>query len=256
MGKKRNIIMDENQQDDLMFSSKNKYDLPEEFNLIENEGKSLENQSEEEVKKVEKKTKKVKKHRSGKYQSAKKLLDKTKLYKPEETIRLVLTASKEKFDTTLELHAQMKKENLSGKINLPHSTGKQKKVVIFDEKVLSDIEAKKIDFDILLAKPQDMAKLAKHARFLGPKGLMPNPKNGTISADPKQALKNFSGNNISYKTEKKAPLIHLAIGKKSLGEKKLTENLIAILQGINPKQIKKANICTSMSPSIKLEINL
>lgn len=197
---------------------------------------------------------KAKKIRSKKYQNLKSSLDRTKLYKPEDAIKAILSASKEKFDASIELHLQMKKENISGNLDLPHAAGKAKKVVIFSEDILKQIEDKKTDFDILIAKPSDMPKLAKYARILGPKGLMPNPKNGTISQNPEDALKNFSDNKFSYKTEKKAPLIHLVVGKKSLGEKALTENLNAILTGVNPRQIKFAHLCTSMSPSLKIEV--
>lgn len=222
------------------------------LNPVSNDQPELEN-SEIPVKKVA--SVKSKKIRSKKYQALKSSLDRVKLYKPEDAIKTLLGVSNEKFDSSIELHLQMKKGGLSGNLELPHAAGKAKKVVIFNEEILSQIEAKKTDFDILIAKPSDMPKLAKYARILGPKGLMPNPKNGTISQKPEDAFKNFSGNKFSYKTEKKAPLIHLVIGKKSMGEKALIENLNSILTGINSRQIKFGHICTSMSPSLKLEIN-
>lgn len=242
MGKKKNFVMDASQDENLDLNFENQFD-------------NLES-SEPETPTIKQKvsTKKSKTH-SKKYQSLKKDLDKTKKYKVEEVISTVLAISKEKFDASIELHLQMKKDKLSGNIELPHSSGKAKKVVIFTPELETDIKNQKIDFDVLIATPQDMPKLAKYARFLGPKGLMPNPKNGTVASNPQQALKNFSANKIAYKTEKKAPLIHLTIGKKSLGQNKLTENLQAILSAINPKQIKKAHLSSSMSPSIALDLN-
>jgi large subunit ribosomal protein L1 len=260
MGKKRNIVMDQTQEEMLDQHSDNKYsssgsafDLPEEFALISQESEKGSEQKQDKEK-PEKATKKVvKKVRSKKYKSLKKQIKSQEKYSLEKAIKKILELAQEKFDSSIELHLQMKRDGLSGNFELPHGTGKSKKIVIFDEKLAKKIESKKIDFDLIIAKPEDMSKLAKHAKFLGPRGLMPNPKNGTISPDPEKALKSLSGNKLSYKTEKKAPLIHLTIGKKSFGDKKLIENIKAVFDSINPRQIKKASISSSMSPGIRLD---
>jgi large subunit ribosomal protein L1 len=263
MGKKKTIIMDQNQEEELSVRSDNKYsspfDLPEEFALLDQKLESTtptETDSETTTKKPEaKKSKKAsaKKSRSHKYLNSKKSIEKQKQYKLEEAIKLLLSVAKEKFDSSVELNVEIKKESLSGEMSLPHGNGKEKKVAIFSDDILKQIEDKKINFDLLIAKPQDMPKLAKYARILGPKGLMPNPKNGTVSADPEKAAQKLTGT-TQFKTEKKAPLIHISVGKKSFGEQKLNENISAALNAINPKIIKSAYIASSMSPSVKLDI--
>jgi len=263
MGKKKTTLMDQSQQEELNYkdSNDNKYssafDMPDEFDLISQESKKTESSEEnsEDKKNSKKSTKKFnKKVRSKKFLNLKKMVDSQKLYPIDQAIKLVIEINKEKFDPSKELNLVMKKDKLSGEVKLPHGTGKEKAVEVFSQKTIKKIESKKIDFDVLIAKPQDMGKIAKFARILGPKGLMPNPKNGTISQDPEKAAKDLKGKMI-FKTEKKAPLIHLTIGKRSFGDKKLKENLIACLKAVNYKLAKKASICTSMSPGINLDLN-
>lgn len=270
MGKKRNITMDENQEQQLSQSSYNKYsqrssdpfDLPEEFAMIAAADEARRQQAkldngeiQEKKENVDKKTKvRTKKNRSQHYKNLKVKIDPKLKLSLKKAVELLINVSKENFDSTVELNIVSKKDSLSGTIDLPHGTGKQKRVVIFDDELLKKIEAKQIDFDVLITKPEDMSKLAKYAKILGPKGLMPNPKNGTVTKDPEKALKDLSGNKLSYKTEKKAPLIHLAIGKRSFGADKLIDNLTSIFTTLNIKSLKSATICTSMSPSIKLDL--
>ncbi|NMC36002.1 hypothetical protein GYA49_03070 [Candidatus Beckwithbacteria bacterium] len=279
MGKKRNIVMDQNQEEELQQrasnenkyasqSSSSAYDLPDEFAELEalrkreeqakkdREGNGAQKTSDTGQDQPKKAAKaKSKKVRSKRFKSLKKQTNPNNKYSLEEAVQKVLDLSSEKFDTSIELNLQTKKENISGTLELPHGTGKTKKVVIFDDQVLAQIEAKKADFDVLIAKPEDMAKLAKHAKFLGPKGLMPNPKNGTITRDPEKAAKDLGGNKIAYKTEKKAPLIHLLVGKKNFGAKKLQENISAAITTINPRQIKSAAISSTMGPGLKLDLD-
>jgi len=241
MGKKRNVIIDASQDDNLE-------------GLIPDNNQELKDKPETDIK-AKKSIKKSQKARSEKYLDLKTKIDQAIKYKPQDAIKTILSISKEKFDASIELHLEVKSDKLSGSVQLPHSTGKTKKVVIYNDQIEPDIKSQKIDFDVLLASPKDMPKLAKYAKFLGPKGLMPNPKNGTLTNNPESALKNFSGNNLSFKTEKKAPLIHLTIGKRSLGQEKLTENLNTIIRAVNSKQIKKAYISSTMSPSINLDLS-
>jgi len=270
MGKKRNITMDENQEQAVQQGSYNKYsqrssdpfDLPEEFAMItaadeaRRQKTKLDNSEIKTTKlQTEKKTKiRTKKIRSKHYKNLKTKVDPKQKLSPKEAIELLLKLSKEKFDSSFELNLVSKKDVLSGTIDLPFGTGKQKKVVIFSDEILKQIEAKEINFDVLIAKPEDMGKLAKYAKILGPKGLMPNPKNGTVTKEPQKAAKDLSGNKLYYKTEKKAPLIHLSFGKRSFGQDKLVANLTAIFTSINSKILKSATICSSMSPSIKIDL--
>lgn len=193
--------------------------------------------------------------RSKKFKHLKHQVDRSRAYKASEAIKSILELSKEAFDATIELNLELKRDAMSGEISLPHGTGKQTRVEIFSDALVEKIEKKQLDFDILLAKPADMGKIAKYARVLGPKGLMPNPKNGTITPDPETRAKELTaGGKISFKTEKKAPLVHLAVGKRSQGPEKVQENLTAVFKAINPRQVKKAFLATSMGPGIRLDI--
>ena len=136
---------------------------------------------------------------------------------------------------------------------MPHSTGKSIKVAIVSDALLEKIAAGEIDFDALVTTPQFMPKLAKHARVLGPKGLMPNPKNGTVTAKPKEKKAELEKGSFDLKTQKKEPAIHVNIGKVSMDDKKLVENISYLLEKLNEK-IVQASISATMSPSVKLEI--
>lgn len=214
--------------------------------------------AEKEAVKVEKpkkpKTMAKKRTRSKSYQTVVKLVDKQKTYSINEALKLLEQLKRAKFDETVELHINTTEPSISGSMTLPHGTGKQTRVVIADDKIIADVEKGKIDFDILLAAPQMMSKLAKVAKILGPRGLMPNPKNGTITSNPEEAIKKFSGGLINYKTETKTPIIHMRVGKLSFGEKKLAENIAVVFANINATKIKNATLKSTMSPGIKIQI--
>lgn len=194
------------------------------------------------------------KTRGKKYLEAKNKIDKTKEYTLNQAIKLIKDATFTKFDGSIELHIKVNKPDLSTQVELPHGTGKEKKIEVANEKTFQKLESGDIDFDILLATPDMMPRLAKYGKILGPKGLMPNPKNGTIIKNEADA-KNFSENKLILKTEKSAPLIHTIIGKTSLPDKKLAENAQAVITAINPRKIVKAHLSGSMTPSVKLQIN-
>jgi len=206
----------------------------------------------EEEKKEEKKAKAKERKRGKKYLAAKQKIDKTKSYKIDEAIKLIKEASYSSFDGTMEAHIQVKKQGLNVSVSLPHSTGKTKKIEVADEKTISKLEKGVIDFDVLLATPDMMPKLLPFARLLGPKGLLPNPKNGTLIKSKEEA-KNFSTDKMTLKTEKEAPLIHTIFGKVSMDDKKLSENLEAIIEAIGRKQIVKLFIKSTMSPSARID---
>lgn len=194
-----------------------------------------------------------KKEKSKKYQTALKLVDKKKIYSLNEALEILPKIKLSNFDETVELHLNTTEIGIAGKTNLPHGTGKDLKVAIADDKILSDVEKGKIDFDVLLAAPQMMPKLAKVARILGPKGLMPNPKNGTVTSNPEEEAKKYKGGFLSFKTEAKMPIIHLIVGKLSFGDKKLAENIKAAFKAIPSDKIKNATLKSTMSPGIKLK---
>lgn len=211
-------------------------------------------------KKQAKKQKKAK-VRSKRYVEAASLVDKTKLYSTPEAIALVKRTSMTKFDGTVEIHINLNpqtlgdKKDLRGSVSLPHGTGKEVKVVVADDAVLAEIESGKIHFDILVAHPTMMAKLAKVARVLGPKGLMPNPKNGTVSPDPEKRAKELSQGQVNFKTEPDQPIIHMIVGKVSFDDKKLSQNIEAVLKAVGSSKISRATLTATMGPGVKLQLN-
>ena len=116
-----------------------------------------------------------------------------------------------------------------------------------------DIKAGKIEFDVLLATPDMMPKLAKLAKILGPKGLMPNPKQGTLIADPKAKKKELESGKITIRSERKAPLIHIVIGNTKMDTKNLVENLQSLLDVLKDKMIK-VSLAATMSPGVKVAV--
>jgi len=207
---------------------------------------------EEEIK--EKKKGVTQKIRGKKYIDAKTKIASGKTFPVSEAVGLLKEVSYSKFDGTVEVHLVVKKAGTSAQVTLPFSGGKEKKVEVASEATIKKLTDGKIDFDVLLATPDMMPKLVAFARVLGPKGLMPNPKNGTIIKTAKDAEK-YSGNTLNLKTEKEAPLVHTSVGKVSQKETELTQNIEAILKAFGgSKQIVKAFIKSTMSPSIKLLI--
>lgn len=206
-----------------------------------------------EVKEKKSEVKKVLKVRGKNYKEAKALIDRDKKYEVVEAVKLAKKVSFSKFIGSLELHMLVNKEGISVEVELPHGSGKERIIEVADEKTLVKLEKGVIDFDILLTTAEMMPNLVKYARLLGPRGLMPNPKNGTIIKDSKDAGK-FMGNKMRIKTEKKAPVIHMVLGKMDMEDEKLVENLEAVLTALGKNRILKAYIAPSMGPSIKLSV--
>jgi len=206
-------------------------------------------QSDESESKSEKKDRK----RGKRYLEERAKVSKDKLYSLKDAIDMVKKTSYSKFDGTMEAHFVVKKQGLSVKTQLPFSFGKSKKVVLADENVLSELKQGKINFDVLLSTPDMMPKLVAFAKLLGPRGLMPNPKNGTIVKSAKDK-DSFSGNTINLKTEKDQPNIHTSFGKVSQKDEELTKNFEALINSLTTKQIVKAYIKATMSPSVKVEV--
>lgn len=201
-----------------------------------------------------KKQETTEKQRGKKYLESKSKINKQVFYKLPEAIKLVKEASYSEFDGTMELHLVLKKSGTNVNCTLPFSAGKQKKIEIADEKTIEKLKAGKIDFDVLLATADMMPKLVMFARLLGPKGLMPNPKNGTVIKSEKDAQK-FGGNTINLKTEKEAPLLHTSFGKVSQKDEELIKNAETIINTLGgSKQIVRAFMKSTMSPSVKLSV--
>ena len=223
--------------------------------------------------------------RSKTYQEQAAKVDTSKAYTPTEAIDLVLETSKAKFDGTIELHIRLgidsKKgdQQVRGTLTLPHGTGKSKKVAAFvdheNEKVAKDAGADmvggeeliteiassgKVDFDEAIATPQMMPKLARIAKVLGPKGIMPSPKNETVGTDVENMIKAIKAGKVSFKNDDSANL-HVSIGKVSFGKDKILENYttaIDIIRKAKPQTakgeyIKKVSLSSTMSPGVLVD---
>ncbi len=213
-------------------------------------------------------------------------VDREKVYSLEEAISLVKETSTVKFDASVELHARLgidpKKgeQQIRSTVVLPHGTGKTKRVAAFvgpnDEKAAKDAGADlilgeeeikeikttgKVDFDVAVATPAMMPKLAVAAKVLGPKGLMPNPKTGTVGPDVAKMITELKAGKVAFKNDDTCNL-HLAIGKVSFESGKLKENIETFLEALNKakpngskgKFIRALFLSSSMGPSIKLAI--
>ncbi len=222
--------------------------------------------------------------RGRKYQEAAKLIDKNKSYSLTEAINLAIKASPVKFDATVEVHARLgvdprqADQNIRTTMVLPHGNGKSVRVAVFapldvckaakaagadiaeDEEFLKQLEKGTIDFDVLISTPQYMPKLGKYARLLGPKGLMPNPKAGTVTMDVEKAVKESKAGKVEYRVDKQA-IVHIGVGKVSFGADKLVENADAFFNSLKAQKpaslkgsyVKSVFITTTMGPSIQLE---
>ncbi len=195
-----------------------------------------------------------KKHVVGRnYQKAKKLVPEKEVT-IKEGVKLLRKMHYAKFDESVELHLNVVKSPLKGEVELPYGIGKKIRVAIVNEEVLSKIEKGEIEFDVLISTPAFMPRLAKYAKILGPRGLMPNPKKGTISTNPKEAAKKFTDKLVQWKTEPKFPLVHQAVGKLSFKDEELEKNIEAFLQSVGKRNIKSAFLKATMTPAVKIKV--
>lgn len=228
--------------------------------------------------KVQAKPARPKSERAGKnYREAYKLVDHDKVYSLNDALELAQKTSKVKFDASVELHINLSvdprqaDQNIRGNLVLPNGTGKSIKVAVFDdaktdadlsgvETITKQLEKGEINFDVLISTPANMPKLGKYARLLGPRGLMPNPKSGTVTADVSKAVKEAKAGKVDYRVDSTG-IIHVAIGKVSFGTAKLLANAEALLASIkNAKPssvkgnyVKAIHIAATMGPSITVE---
>jgi len=223
----------------------------ERVRMVEGEAVKVEK---EEGKEEEKKAvaKKRKKSRGKKYQRALAKVDGKKLYPLKEAIKLVKKTSISKFTGNLEGHLLLSQLGEVGQVEFPYFKGKQKRVAVVDDKLVAQIKEGKIDFDVLLACPETMSKIVPLAKVLGPKGLMPNPKNGTLVKDPAKAAKNWGSGGSVLKTEKKAPVVHLVLGKLDQKDEELIANVEELIKTVGREKIKKMTLTSTMGPGIKV----
>lgn len=211
------------------------------------------------VGKEEKPEKKKKvKVRGKRYKEALMKVEAGKLYPISQALELLRQVTLTKFDGSVEVHINTIEKGLRGSVQIPHGTGKKIRVMIADndsiDQLLADIEKGKTDFDALVAHPQVMPKLAKVAKFLGPRGLMPNPKNGTISPTPEKVAKKIEAGEVAWKTESEFPIIHQVIGRMSFKDEQLSENFQALVKSIGEGKIKSITLKSTMSPGIKVSL--
>lgn len=223
--------------------------------------------------------------RKGKgYRKVAELVDRTKVYSLTEALDLAVKTNPAKFDASVEVHVRLgvdprqADQNIRATVTLPNGTGKTIRVAVFapeadaaaakkagadiagDEEFLKSLDKGELNFDVLIATPAYMPKLGKHARLLGPKGLMPNPKSGTVATDVAKAVSEAKAGKVEYRVDKQAT-IHLSIGKVSFGADKLVENaqsFFSSLQSQKPSSlkgvfVKSTAIATTMGPGIKVE---
>jgi len=225
----------------------------EEAKAIEEKEKKLEKELTQKAKEEGKKETKTKKKKSANYLQALKKIDKEKFYPLEEAVKLLKEVSISKFKGSVEVHLNVKEAGIKGEVEFPHPTGKKQIIRIADDKLIEELEKGKINFTILVSDSKMMAKLVKFAKLLGPKGLMPNPKSGTINDNPKEVVEGLTKKN-TFKTESKSPLIHMVIGKVDDADKNIGENFTVLIKAIGKKNIKKAMLAPTIGPSIKVDL--
>ncbi len=240
---------------------------------------------EEATKKGPKPVTRTRLERRGKsYRKVAEQVEAGKVYSLEEALELATKTNPAKFDASVEVHVRLgvdprqADQNIRATVSLPNGTGKDVRVAVFapeadhkaakaagadivgDEDFLKQLDKQELNFDILVATPQYMPKLGKYARVLGPRGLMPNPKSGTVAVDVAKAVTEAKAGKVEYRVDKQA-IVHLSIGKVSFGAEKLAENAKAFfdsLQSQKPSSLKASYvhttaISTTQGPGIKVE---
>ncbi|GAB2730123.1 50S ribosomal protein L1 [Nocardia thraciensis] len=224
--------------------------------------------------------------RSKAYLEAAAKVDRAQLYSPLAATRLAKDTSTKKTDATVEVAVRLgvdprkADQMVRGTVNLPHGTGKTARVIVFAagekaaeaeaagadavgaEDLIERIQGGWLDFDAAIATPDQMAKVGRIARVLGPRGLMPNPKTGTVTTDVTKAVNDIKGGKINFRVDKQANL-HFVIGKASFDEKNLVENYSAALEEIlrlkpstaKGRYVKKVTISTNTGPGIPVDPN-
>lgn len=222
-----------------------------------------------------------------KYIESSKLIDKNALYTPAEALELAVKTAKAKFDETIELHVRLgvdprhADQQVRGAVVLPHGTGKDVKVLVFakgekakeaeaagadfvgaDELVQKIQGENWFDYDVVVATPDMMGVVGRIGKLLGPKGLMPNPKSGTVTFDISKTVSEIKAGKVEYRIDKTA-IIHVGIGKKTFSVESLLENFNTIMSAIikskpvstKGQYIKSISVCSTMSPALRINIS-
>jgi large subunit ribosomal protein L1 len=215
-----------------------------------------------------------------KFREAAKLVEKEKAYTLDEALDLALKTNPAKFDATVEVHVNLNvdprhaDQNIRDNLVLPAGTGKNVRVAVFAddkidgadisgiEEIIKQLDKGVMDFDILIATPANMPKLGKYARALGPRGLMPNPKSGTVTTDLNKAVAEAKAGRVEYRVDSTG-IVHLGVGKVSFGKTKLNENVRAVFASIKSNKpasvkstyVKTIHVTTTMGPSITVAAN-
>lgn len=237
---------------------------------VESEQNTVDSKEKAEPKKVSKtEAKKESKVTHGKkYQEMREKVERNKPYAVAAAVDLAKEVSYSKFDGTIEIHVNTAVKNIRGLVSLPYASGKSLTIIAFgkgadesgadivgDDAKLADIAKGKINFDVIVTDPTWMPKLAGAAKVLGPKGMMPNPKNGTIATDLKKAVAEIKSGKVEYKTERNGQVIHLSVGKVSQASEEITQNVKLLLGTIGKTKIKQAVLTPTMGPSVKIDIS-
>jgi len=225
--------------------------------------------------------------RSQRYRKAAEAIDPEKEYFLAEAVSAARDSSTVKFDASVELHMRLNidtkqaDQNIRGSITLPHGTGRETIIAVLaeddklvdakkagadyadTEELMKKLEENNIDFDMIIAQPSQMSKLGKYAKNLGPQGLMPNPKSGTVTDDIATTVKQMKAGRVEYRADKHG-IVHMGIGKVSFDAKQLEENARALIQALvdaRPRSVKgeyvhSSYLSTSMGPSIKFSYEL
>ncbi|MBQ0977542.1 MULTISPECIES: 50S ribosomal protein L1 [Micromonospora] len=225
--------------------------------------------------------------RSKSYRKAADVIDRSKLYTPSEAVKLAKETTNVKFDATVEVAMRLgvdprkADQMVRGVVNLPHGTGKTARVIVFasgakaeeaaaagadevgTDELVARIQGGWLDFDAAIATPDQMAKIGRIARILGPRGLMPNPKTGTVTMDVTKAVQDIKGGKITFRVDKHSNL-HLIIGKASFTESQLVDNYAAVLDEVlrakpsasKGKYLRKVILTTTMGPGVPVDPNL
>ena len=208
------------------------------------------------------------KFRSAKYKQAAEKVEKSKRYPLTEAIDAAKASSYSKFDGSLEIHLGTSVKNIRGLVSLPFASGKKLKILAFgkgaensgadlvgdDAKLNEIIRGVTSSFDVIVTTAEWMPKLARAAKILGPRGLMPSPKNGTITEDLKKAVTEIQSGKVEYKTEKAAQVIHLPIGKVSQPTDQVSANIKILFNAIGKTKVKKVTIAPSMGMGVKVDV--
>ncbi|MCW3843933.1 50S ribosomal protein L1 [Micromonospora yasonensis] len=225
--------------------------------------------------------------RSKSYRKAAEVIDRSKLYSPAEAVKLAKESTNVKFDATVEVAMRLgvdprkADQMVRGTVNLPHGTGKTARVIVFaagakaeeaaaagadevgTDELVARIQGGWLDFDAAIATPDQMAKIGRIARILGPRGLMPNPKTGTVTMDVAKAVSDIKGGKITFRVDKHSNL-HLIIGKASFSESQLIDNYAAVLDEVLRSKpsaakgtyLKKVTLTTTMGPGVPVDPKL